>query len=392
MKILYLATQVKLDSHEASRRHALGIATQLSRINDVTVVLAVNGSGSSEITEDRLTIYTSKFASLIENVGLIRKIKRALVNNFTSIYKLKKLSSEKPDIIYERHSIASWAGIGLSIIMKRTLVFEVNGIPDEEIIIDLRIKNKLVMKLLHLFTKAHLRFAKAIIVQSEELSKIIKARYACKNVFIVPNGADPAKYRSQNSDSSRPTICFIGTLDNMHGLSNVLDSIHKSGDDFHLTIVGDGKCLAHYKRKFDHDKRFNFVGRLTHDQAMQKLANSDLALAVYDNQYPLFRKYGFYLNPLKLYEYLAYAKPCIYVGPNTSFIKYLAEEDAIVAVSSTRQLAAAIEKALAKKTYQTLQSNARNICKNFTWASSAHQACAIFKGLNRKNMDMGYED
>lgn len=382
MKILYLATQVRLDTHEASYNHTFGIAQNLQLIKGNEIVLIISGDKTRVSKMLGMIIYEIPFRSLIDNVSFLRKLWRSFFNNVTIFYKLLMLTKTGTDIVYERHSVGSMAGIWLSIILRKPLVFEVNGIPDEEIVLDLGVQNHLVKKILFKITKIQIKRASAVIVQTLELREIIMKRYKIDNVYVVENGANIMTFKKRKIKRESFELSFIGTLDDMHELTSILQAMALIESNFTLNIIGDGKLKPLYERKYKNDKRFKFHGRLKHKKAMGILNKTDLSIAIYSNDYPLFQKYGFYLCPLKIFEYISHGVPCVYIGPKNSLITKLEKNGSLITMKSSQNFRNTIQQIIDDNTfYSKLINSALECRKEYTWEQSAIKTSRILNEL-----------
>ena len=322
-----------------SRRHAFAIAAGMQAVDSTDVVLVVNGNDFEDHMVDGVDVRGVTFASLLDDVPFRIKVWRSTLNNLTATYKLQRALSDRPDVIYERHSLGSLLGIGLSLFLRCPLVFEVNGVPDEEAAVDLGISSRVLRSLLFGVTKLQLR--------------------------------RPAQ------------ICIVGTLDEIHNLEPALSAIRRSQEAFDVVIIGDGRRRPIYEEALRDDTRFKFRGRLEHEEAMDILNASDLGLAIYDEDYPLFRKYGFYLCPLKVLEYLGHGVPCIFVGPVNVWTTELERRGAVLAIPNTEALRPVLDQLLHSPNALTqMGQRARRVAADYTWQGSANATVATLRRIS----------
>jgi glycosyltransferase involved in cell wall biosynthesis len=356
----------------------------MQAVDSTDVVLVVNGNDFEDHMVDGVDVRGVTFASLLDDVPFRIKVWRSTLNNLTATYKLQRALSDRPDVIYERHSLGSLLGIGLSLFLRCPLVFEVNGVPDEEAAVDLGISSRVLRSLLFGVTKLQLRRARSIVVQSEELRRVLVERYSVKDVVVVPNGVDPPKAANIPPRHGGPAqICIVGTLDEIHNLEPALSAIRRSQEAFDVVIIGDGRRRPIYEEALRDDTRFKFRGRLEHEEAMDILNASDLGLAIYDEDYPLFRKYGFYLCPLKVLEYLGHGVPCIFVGPVNVWTTELERRGAVLAIPNTEALRPVLDQLLHSPNALTqMGQRARRVAADYTWQGSANATVATLRRIS----------
>ena len=131
------------------------------------------------------------------------------------------------------------------------------------------------------------------------------------------------------------------------------------------------------------DKRFIFKGQLPHKDALNIIKESDLCIASNSKKYPLFKKYGFYLCPLKLFEYSMAGKPTILFEASNSFTKIFEKNNCCFLVNSKEEF---IHKMLLllrnPRLAEKMGKNARRLVeKDFTWMKSAEKTEIIFKKI-----------
>lgn len=382
MKILDISLQTDLGVAGAARLHTLSLAQALRlQRNDIFLVVGGNEKSTRELSGIEVT--TCNFTSLESPGILLSKIARVLRNNVKLSRYLNNRFDRNLDIVYERHSIGSFIGYYISRSKKLPLIFEVNGIPDEEIAIANHINNSLAKWMLFNFTKCHLRLATAIFVQTEELKAALKSRYGLESIFVVPNGADiPNVSKLPMSDRDSLNIFFMGTVDDQHNLGEILEAFQTLEVGFTFTIVGDGEARAKYQKKLEGDLRFVFTGRLPHDDAINYLKDADICLAIYGTQFELYKKYGFYMCPMKIFEYMSYGKPIVYFGFDSRLTKTLTKNGAIVSVKSEAAFRDELYKLLKDPNVRKSHAeSARLLSRQFTWTSTARKTLSLMREI-----------
>ena len=140
---------------------------------------------------------------------------------------------------------------------------------------------------------------------------------------LIPNGVDieffnPNKFQSSKSAINKEpqeniNIGFVGELREKQGIDDLilaLDSLKESKDIFTVTLIGDGpyknglKYLAKSKNLTD---RIKFLGYKNRDLIPKLINDFDIGFVGKKRN----KTNMLYDSPLKLYEYLAMAKPAI---------------------------------------------------------------------------------
>jgi glycosyltransferase involved in cell wall biosynthesis len=139
-----------------------------------------------------------------------------------------------------------------------------------------------------------------------------------RKIVIVPNGVDPVAFDpAAHAGAARffpgVTIGFAGAIIEWQGLDLLLEAVgavRAAGHDLSVVIAGDGParaaCVAHAER-LGLGGCVRFLGRVPGSAVAALLAGVD---AGFSGQRAL--KIGaMYHSPLKMYEYMAMAKPVI---------------------------------------------------------------------------------
>ncbi len=154
---------------------------------------------------------------------------------------------------------------------------------------------------------------------SETLKDILVSEFniPADKIVLVPNGVDTDFINPQRHVPKRIfpgfTVGFVGSLYAWAGLDILFTAIHElriEGWDISVVIVGDGLMKELWEKQIQQlelSNCVNFVGRVSWQQVPQYIAGFDIG---YSGQIqPQIGK--MYLSPMKLYEYMAMAKPVI---------------------------------------------------------------------------------
>jgi len=159
-----------------------------------------------------------------------------------------------------------------------------------------------------------------IVVISEMLKELIcaEAGVAKNKVVAVPNGVntrifDPSRYTARRLFPGF-TVGFVGRLNAWQALELLLHAVKELREeqdlDINVAIVGDGVMKNEWSSLVSTlglEKAVQFTGQIKFDEVPSYIAGFDTG---YSGQVDL-KTAGMYLSPLKLYEYLAMAKPVV---------------------------------------------------------------------------------
>ncbi|MCC6300734.1 MAG: glycosyltransferase [Anaerolineales bacterium] len=138
-----------------------------------------------------------------------------------------------------------------------------------------------------------------------------------EKILVIPNGVDTTRFNPSQYEPKRicdgPALGFVGSLVNWHRLDVLLIALAElvgESVDLNLVIVGDGPMRGAWElqaRELEIHDRVYFVGRVIADEIPAYISGFDLGFA---GNAPL--EIGvMYHSPLKLYEYMAMARPVI---------------------------------------------------------------------------------
>jgi len=154
---------------------------------------------------------------------------------------------------------------------------------------------------------------------SETLKEILVRDFniPAEKIVLVPNGVDTDFINPERHSAKRIfadfTVGFVGSLYAWAGLDLLLEALSElraEGMDLSLVVVGDGFMKADwetYAHQLGLSSNVAFIGQVPWSDVPQYICGFDVG---YSGQVQL-QMGKMYLSPMKLYEYMAMAKPVI---------------------------------------------------------------------------------
>lgn len=221
----------------------------------------------------------------------------------------------KPDFIYERYALSTWAGLAVARVFRVPFILEVNA----PLSLELKQHGDLVFqKLAQRIEDWLCRNATKTIVVSTPMRETFEQRGVAAHHFtVMPNGVDRAMFNPEISGAQirrelriekRFVVGFVGWIRPWHGVDMMLDALAALSEDLpelELLIVGDGPALEGLEQQahsLNIDQRVHFTGPVANETVPLYIAAMDVAVQ------PDVTAYA---SPIKLFEYLAMAKAVI---------------------------------------------------------------------------------
>ena len=168
-----------------------------------------------------------------------------------------------------------------------------------------------------------LRQADFAVMQSRELQRYFIETHEldAERTAVVTNGADVAKFSTharyellirKYGLADRPVLGFVGSMSVWHGMENlrkIIGAIVEKYPRAKFLLVGSGGGLESEIRQFIATKRLQenviLTGYVPYEEIPKYISLMDVVLAPYPNLE------FFYYSPVKLFEYMAAAKPVV---------------------------------------------------------------------------------
>lgn len=216
------------------------------------------------------------------------------------------------DILYERYNLFYHAGVRLARRRGLPFLLEVNAPLAEE-----RARHgALALKSLARWSEQAIwRAADRVLPVSGVLARAVEAAgVAPQKIVVIRNGvgpeflaeADPRPVRARYNLVGKMVLGFTGFVRDWHGLDRVLRYMAQKGrKDLHLLLVGDGTARQTLERQaasLGIGEQLTITGVVQRGAMPAHVAAFDIALQ------PAVTAYA---SPLKLFEYMAQARPIL---------------------------------------------------------------------------------
>ncbi|MFQ5565298.1 MAG: glycosyltransferase family 4 protein [Paracoccaceae bacterium] len=219
------------------------------------------------------------------------------------------------DMIYERYSLWSAAGVRTGAKLGVPTVVEVNAPLVEE---QATYRNLVLGETARALEREVFSTADALMIVSEGLRAYVVGRGARPDrVHVLGNAVDLTRFNpavtpaAPGLDPAAFVVGFTGSLKRWHGIDILLEAfrqVRRQAPDAHLLIVGDGPkrgWAEGFAQGAQLDDAITMTGWIDHAALPGLIARMDVATAPYPPSQ------NSYFSPLKLYEYLAVGRPIV---------------------------------------------------------------------------------
>jgi len=235
-------------------------------------------------------------------------------------------------------------------------------------------------------TERALSAAMALVAVSDEVAEYLASFPAARGkVYVVPNGVNPERFPPDLKPSlpAAPgtfTVGFAGSMKPWHGLGTLLEAfarLHEGNPDSRLLLVGDGagrEPIAADASSRGLGAAVHFTGAVPPGDVPGLLASMDVGVAPYPNSA------NFYFSPLKVYEYMAAARPV--VASQVGQLEKLIEPEVtglLVPPGDVAALAAALERIRREPELglRLGQAARAEVLRNHTWDGAVRRILEI---------------
>lgn len=310
----------------------------------------------------------------------------------------KDFCVRRPHFIYERYGLYGWAGMKLAKQFSIPIILELNTMLSEEQ------RHRLhYPKLARYFETSILQQVDWVCCPSKILRSMILERGVSKRkVAVTPNGVDfdkfdyrldPGRIRKRFGLDREFVVGFVGILTRLWGANTILESARQvisECEDIHFMIVGDGREhseISKFIAKNALSGKFTLTGGVSHSDIPWYIAAMDLAIAPYSYKEP------FHGSAMKIFEYMAMAKPVIASAQGQ--IKDLIQNEEngmLIEPDDSLGLTKAILRLKRdRRMMREMGLKARATVENYTWETNAQRILDIYKQISNNPTQSNYE-
>jgi glycosyltransferase involved in cell wall biosynthesis len=289
------------------------------------------------------------------------------------------IEAEGPfDLVYERYSLFSFAGMEYARAIGVPGVLEVNAPLIEE---QSQYRQLVDRESAERATRRVFESASLLVAVSEEVAEYLR-RYPESEgrIEIVPNGVDAHRFAPRaevvSSRGDGFTIGFVGSLKPWHGLSDLIAAfaaLSQEARNARLLIVGDGperSWLEETIAAAEFRDSVRLTGAVPHREVPALLAAIDVAVAPYP------KLTNFYFSPLKVFEYMAAGLPV--VASRTGQVAKLIEDGVtglLYEPGDVRALSGALDRLRQQPEFRKALGRAarESILKGHTWDAAVER-------------------
>lgn len=295
------------------------------------------------------------------------------------------------DAVYERYSLWSFAAATFARAQGIPFLLEANAPLVDEQKRYRELANEPLARTLERFL---LGSADRVLVPSAALLPwATSCGAAARAVEVVPNAADPARFRPATRRTRRApgdefVVGFVGSLKPWHGLEDLVEvfrRLRRRHKGYRLLVVGEGPMRGDMEarlRELGLDGAATFTGATDHEQVPAWIARMDAAVAPYPKDAPT------YFSPIKIFEYMAAGTPVVAssVGQIAEFLEHgrtaLLHRPGAVAEAAARIEELRRSPALAAK----LSREARaTLVRRYTWKRNATRVLSLVRTVAREH-------
>ena len=309
---------------------------------------------------------------------------------------LEYLRRHKVDLVYERYTLFSYTGIRLANELAVPHILEVNAplAYEQEKMRGLEMKTLAREMERHIFQRTD-----RVLAVSRNLQEFVAScGVPDERITILPNGVDPQRFSPERAEQGKEVrarlqlegkrvIGFVGSLKPWHGTETLLHAfrlVHSNQPRAQLLIVGDGPARQELEKLAaggDLNEAVTFSGSVPYDEIPDYIAAMDITVA------PYIPNDQFYYSPIKIFEYMAMAKPVVAgrIGQVEEVIRH-SETGWLFEPGNISQLAAALNKLLEDTALRRrLGEQAREwVVRERTWECNARCVIEIATELIEK--------
>ena len=376
---ILMATELDLKTHGGDITHVKEVVSQLSRL-DCRITLTCPKTKHDKKMPGRLVEipgFPFRFFYLMSHEALL--LGYCLISHLWQKY----------SAVYVRSELYSLGAAVFAKLTRRPLIVEFNGCKTHEM--RQRAISSKAIAVVKVVEALLCRWADKIVITAPQLKEILERQYNVSptDIEYISNGVDTTHFRPMSTSladkqPSQVTVGFIGCLIEWQGLQNLIDAAlslaHRP--DIQFTIVGDGPLYPSIQEQVKQKPlthKIKMTGRVSHQDIPQWINGFDICL--------IPRNLGIIGMPVKLFEYMACARPVIASRlPGFDFLEQT-QSGLLVEPGNAQALAQAIETlADAPQLRRTYGKNGRKTAvTHFSWAVTAQAILLLIQEVKARH-------
>jgi glycosyltransferase involved in cell wall biosynthesis len=316
MKLLYLAPDITLPGSHGGAAHVEGKLSSFSRLGYDIIYVTQKLPGQPFLskhsygTNVRLPVLPS----------FLKLFSYSFVLFFVVLYLLLKYDF---NLVYERGRIFGGFGVLLASFFGKKTVYEMN-----EPYYDLPVlfRPTYFYYVLGWFCKLwhNLVVKRTTLVTVTHPSFVMYGAAPKEKTFLLTHGVDVHQFSKATSDwvkkkyhlQRKFVVLYTGSFASWHSCEQIIRTAHlfdRTNKHIVFLMVGEGKLSAICRALVKKLRLSNviFTGPVPFGDIPSYIHASDVCVALFDRQYPPFKKYSFFYSPMKITEYMATGKPVI---------------------------------------------------------------------------------
>lgn len=323
-----------------------------------------------------------------------------LFYNLTMIPQARRyLQKNRPDFLYQRHSILNITGAVVSKQLKLPFVLEYNSPEGWKLRHWTKtspLKHRInlgIASVVDAMERFSLRRATLIVVVAKVLKdRLVEQGFNPNKILTNPNGVELAEFDAVKplttyAKKGKLLLGFVGTFAHWHGaevLCKAVRDTYAKEKNIHFVLIGDGAFKAECESIIAKDglqEVVTFTGTLPHDQTIGILKSCDILVSPH---VPNPDGTPFFGSPTKLFEYMAAGK-CIVASDLFQVGDIIREHQAGITTKpgDVQDLVKGLLKAIREPALRSkLGKNAREAAKtHYTWRANAQRVIQAIQPL-----------
>jgi glycosyltransferase involved in cell wall biosynthesis len=323
VRILYLTLE-DISLHKGSVVHIKEVIAGLKRLGHYVTLIAFSSGNFKEVDQ----FYNLSHLNFLWNRIIQIKRQPYLISSIVLFVLLWKILY-KCDVIYARDYHTVIIALIPRLIFKKRLVFEINGLANEEQMLKANsLLNRILSFLIRNAERLATKYSDRIVSVTPQIASYLVQHFCCsaQKIEIISNGVNTKAFHPIQDQillldlkqklgikKEEMVIAFVGNLAPWQGVDIFIESALKllsNEKRLKFLIVGDGllrNSLMKMALDSGYGEIFIFAGMVSYEETPSFINISDVCVAPFISKRN--RKTG--VSPLKIFEYMACGKPVV---------------------------------------------------------------------------------